>query len=253
MYEEILIKVGLTQDQAKIYEVLLKKGVMPASKAALNAGLKRSLGYKVLEQLVSLGLVEKIDKKVALYIPVHPSKIKELIQKKDSELKIIEASLSGALGLMVSDYNLNSGKPNVRFFEGEDGMKKVLEDSLTAKEVIFSYADAEAVEKYIFDINKKYKADRIKYNIKKKILLLDSEFGRNFIRDYDKAVTELKIMPSAPDAFHTVMQIYDNKVSYITLSDVEMIGVIIEDPYIYKMHKQVFQYMWDIAPTTFYK
>ena len=40
------------------------------------------------------------------------------------------------------------------------------------------------------------------------------------------------------------MQIYDNKISYLTLSDKEMIGVIIEDKYIYKMHKDLFEYMW---------
>ena len=81
MYEEILIKSGLTRDQAKIYEVLLKNGVLPASKISLKAGLKRGLGYKIIEQLVVLGLVEKIDKKVALFAPNHPSKIKELLKK----------------------------------------------------------------------------------------------------------------------------------------------------------------------------
>ena len=43
------------------------------------------------------------------------------------------------------------------------------------------------------------------------------------------------------------MQIYDNKVSYITLSDKEMIGVIIEDKHIYTMNRDLFDFNWELA------
>ena len=247
MYEELLIKTGLTQDQAKIYEVLLKGGVIPASKAALNAGLKRGLGYKVIEQLVSLGLVEKIDKKVALFAPAHPSKIKDLLKKRSEELEITEASLSGTLGLMTSDYNLNSGKPNIQFFEGEDGMKKVLEDSLYSKEEIFSYADMIAVQKYIPKINEWYVAEREKKGIAKKVILPDTPEARAILSSYHTEITKSKVIKLDVQPLESVMQIYDNKVSYITLAKGQMIGVIIEDQRIYEMQKAIFNFTWGKA------
>jgi len=245
MYEEILIKTGLTPDQAKIYEVLLKKGVMPTSKASLTAGLKRGLGYKVIEQLVSLGLVEKIDKKVALFAPCHPSKIKELIQKRDDELKTTEASLTGMLGLMVSDYNLNSGKPNIQFFEGEEGMKKVLEDSLYSHEEILSYADMMAVQKYIPEINTWYSDQREKRGVMKKVILPDSPETRKILLTYHTAVTKSKLIKLEAMPFESIMQIYDGKVSYITFSKDQMIGIIIENQSIYETQKALFNFTWN--------
>ena len=245
MYEEILIKTGLSADQAKIYEVLLRGGVMPASKASLKTGLKRGLGYKVIEQLVSLGLVEKIDKKVALYTSCHPSKIKELLQKKVKELEITEASLSGNLGLMISDYNLNFGMPNIRFFEGEEGIKKVMEDSLYSREEILSYSDIISVQKYIAKINDWYVEQREKKGILKRAILLDTPEARALLATYHKGVTNVKLMKLKAAPFESIMQIYDGKVSYITLSKDQMIGVIIESHAIYEMHKIIFNFNWD--------
>ena len=43
------------------------------------------------------------------------------------------------------------------------------------------------------------------------------------------------------------MQIYDGKISYISLSEGQMIGTIIEDQAIYKMHKALFDFTWSRA------
>ena len=48
--------------------------------------------------------------------PATPSKIKELIQNKEDELRTIGASLSGAIGPMISDYNLTSGQTKCAVF-----------------------------------------------------------------------------------------------------------------------------------------
>jgi len=246
-YEEILKGANLTSDQAKIYEVLLKGGVMPASKASLRAGLKRGLGYKVIEQLVSLGLVEKIDKKVALFAPNHPSKLKELLQKKEDELKSAESSLSGMLGQMVSDYNLTTGKPNVQFFEGEEGVRRCVEDSLYSKEEILSYADITAINKNIPKLNAWYVEQREKKGIAKRGILLDTPEARKILTSYHTEITDTRLIKTANTPFETVMQIYDGKVSYITFSNGQMIGVIIENEAIYQMHKDLFNFTWEKA------
>lgn len=249
IYEELLTKTGLSSDQAKVYETLLKGGVMPASKAALKAGLKRGLGYKVIEQLVSLGLVEKIDKKVALFAPNHPSKIKELVQRKEEELKTIDASLSSILGMMASDYNLTTGKPNIQFFEGYNGAAKVIDDCLTATTPVLSYVDFESVMKYIPELNKEHLAKRLKLGIEKRTLLIDSPKTRELISGYDQSVTDIKLITHQAKPFQSVMYIYNNKISYITISSADdMIGVIIEDERITTMHRYLFEHLWNITP-----
>ena len=79
----ILEKSGLTQEQAKIYLFLLSKGLSPAKLISKQTGIGRALTYKILAQLIELGLTEKRENfgKIAMFFPNHPSKIKELAEK----------------------------------------------------------------------------------------------------------------------------------------------------------------------------
>ncbi len=249
-YEQLLEQIGLSTDEAKVYETLLKNGIMPAGNIPLKCGLKRGLVYKILTSLEKQGFIEKIDSpgKVALFSVTHPGKLREKLLKKEEENKAAEAALGGIMGSLVSDYNLFKGKPNVQFFEGVAGIEKVLDDSLYATEEIYSYADGESVVKYIPEINKKYVADREKLKIKKKIIIFDTENAQKIFKDFHETITEIKFISCKTSPFQSVMQIYNNKVSYITLSEKEMIGLIVEDPHIYSMHRFMFEKFWALTP-----
>jgi hypothetical protein len=148
---------------------------------------------------------------------------------------------------MISDFNLLSGKPNVQFFEGLEGIRKVLEDSLTSVETIDAYSDIESIEKYIPEINKDYVEKRRKFNIKKRGLILDTQKARELLQGYNPDITENRFIKCSltPSTTQTIMQIYDNKVSYITLGENFYIGMIIESPNIYQLQKYLFQTMWE--------
>jgi sugar-specific transcriptional regulator TrmB len=208
------------------------------------------LAYKIIEQLIALGLVEKRENigKVTLFFPTHPGKLRELVQRREEELKKAEASLGGIMGKMVSDFNLLSGKPNVQFYEGMDGMKKVLEDSLTAEGEILAYSDIVAIQKYIPEVNADYVAKRRKFGVKKKGLIFDSPEARKILEGYNPDITENKFIKFKADPSKTIMQIYDNKISYITLSENQMIGVIVEDKQIASLHRNLYEYLWNTIP-----
>lgn len=246
-YEELLTKTGITKDQALIYETLLKNGVLPASKIALKVGIKRGLCYKILDELLLIGLAEKIDKKVALFAPAHPAKIKDIVKQKSEELETTQSALTSILGAMTSDYNLFLGKPNVRFFEGINGLIESANDSLDSKTEILEYIDNKSVAENIPEFNEKYSKQRKTKNIKKKLLCVDSPFNRERAQKIASENTEIRFVESEP--FATVMQIYDNKVSYITLDKERMIGIVIESQEVYQMHKTVFESQWQKAKT----
>src|SRR3989344_7488484 len=249
-YRQSLTQAGLTAHQAAIYEVLVQKGALPASKLAFEAKLSRPLAYKVLDELISLGLVEKHEapRSVARFAAAHPLKLKEIADKRFAAAESAKSAVEGTLGKLISDFNLQSGKPGVRFFEGVEGIQAVLDDSLTAQTEIYSYADLESIEKYISDINKKYVRERERKQIQKKGIVVDTPFARNFLKNYAPGVTETKLIARDMSAFHTVMQIYDGKISYITLSEENLIAVIIADPRIYEMHRELFLHTWNATP-----
>lgn len=205
--------------------------------------------YKVLSQMEATGLAEKKEEKGAVtrFNAVHPLKLKEMTEQKGKQAQSALQALEAVMADLSSHYNLAAGKPGVRFYEGLEGVNRVLEDSLSAKEEIYSYADLESIDSYIPEINKEYVKKRERLKIKKKGIVLDTPFARKFLENYYPGITETRLIKGAATPFTTVMQVYDNKISYITLSKENVIGVIIEDPHIYAMHKYLFEYLWERA------
>jgi len=251
MYEQSLIQLGLTYTQAATYEVLLKNGPLPASKIAQKTEFKRGLTYKILEELIKFGLIQKeeVDKKVALFQAKHPNELREFAEKKQQEAKDAKNALEGILPAIVSEFNLASNKPGILFFEGEEGIKKVINDTLSSKTTIYTYADMEEVNRHIKKINAEYAKKRDRLKIDKKVLLVDSDYTKEFLKSYQKTNLDIRFVRNIPH-FTTIMQIYDNKVSYTTLSKDKMIGIIIQDQNIYLMHKVLFENMWENAKIT---
>ena len=248
-YQESLKQAGLNRDQAAVYEALVKMGPSPASDIALSAGIGRPLAYKVLDGLISFGLVEenKEPKKVARFAPAHPLKLKEVVEKRLDQAKGAQTALEGVLGKLTSDFNLQSGKPGVRFFEGIDGIREVAWDTLTTKGELRMYADVEAIRKFIPELNAEYIKERTKRGIKKRTLVLDTDGSREYLRGGPPDLTDTRLIKTDESPFQTDMHIYDGKVSYITLSEEHLVGIIIADPHIYATHKYLFDFMWEKA------
>lgn len=248
-YYEYLILAGLSPQQALVYESLIKTGARPASKIANDVHIERVIAYRVLDQLLELNLAIKKDGpgKVAMFEAAHPSRLEELVSKREQQAKLAGEQLRGVIHSLTSDYSLSIGKPGVQFFEGKDGVWEVLKDSLTARDVIYSYADIESIEKYIKEINNKYAAARERLKIKKQGIVLDTQFNRKILASYHKTVTNTKLIQYDAPPFASIMQIYDGKISYITLEPTRMLGIIISDPNVYAMHKWLFEWSWSVA------
>lgn len=247
-YLQILTQAGLKGDQAIVYEVLLKNGPKKASQLGSLVTFKRSLSYKILNELVEMGLVVKKEepRKVAVFEPAHPLKIKDWVQKQQEQFKNADLALSGFLPKLISEFNLTLGMPGIQIEEGLEGAQKVLADSLSARTEIYSYIDSEAVNKQYPEVNKQYIGQRNKTGIKKKMIMVDSQFVREHIKSFNKQTTAVRVI-SSPSPFTAIMQIYDSKCSYITLQGKNIISVIFDNPNISRMHKTLFEVMWGSA------
>lgn len=242
-FEQHLVQAGLSGEQARLYESLIKNGPSPASDAARRAKVSRTLGYKVLGELIALGLVNKREDagKVALFTAAHPLKLKELIEKREREAKDAFTALEGVLGQMTSEYNIAGGRPGVQFYEGDEGVRKILEDSLTSKTEILQYADVEIIETRFKKINEDYLRTRAKRGITKKLIVIDSDFTRRLYATVtEEAKSEVRAIEKSDVPFDVALQIYDGKISYLTLRAETPIGVIIADQSIYEMHRHLF-------------
>ena len=246
---EILKRIGLSDAELLIYEVLLNCGELSAGQIIEKTKLKRGDSYNKIYELIKKGLVEEYSKgKIKGFRLEHPNKVQEYIEKRENELEATRREVAAIMPNLVSTFNLAYHKPGVKYFEGDDSFRKMMGDSLSAKEVIYSYVDPEGVDKYLKpEVNRKYIRDCEKHGIRKKILVEDNQSNRERYSKLDIMHTEIRYIGTDLPNFSTTMQIYDNKITFHTLKPDSVLGIIIEDQLIYRLQRALFEIIWNNA------
>jgi len=255
MFKKIFLKSGLSPTQADILDYLYQNKEDRASGIARKIKKSRAIVYRDLDEMVKLKLVEKIEEpeKVAVFKIEHPSNIEKFFNKKEDQIKKDRDLFQNYLPDMVSSYNLINNKPGIRYYEGKEGIEIVAKDSLTAKGMIYSYIDTETVLNEIADFANFYTKERLQKKITKKIIEPDKKFIRSYLpknneSEFDKkSLTQTKLLAQNVFNMNTIVQIYDNKISYINFSGKDIISIIIEDPSIADFHKKIFEFNWENA------
>ncbi len=255
MYQGQLLNIGLTKTQANTLDYLLENGENKARDIARAVKQPRGAIYKALEELLELGLVEKIEKprEVARFRPLHPRKLEKVLEKRENILRQSKGILDEILPNLTSAYNLTVNRPGVRFYEGEEGFKKVLYDTLTSKTEIYMVINREALKDQdkFREINEEYKNRRIRAGIRKKIIRVGKKTEETIgmpssDKEYE-AVTQIKYADKDVIPFKASIQIYDNKISYQLIDGNNIIGILIEDQNIFELHKATFEILWASA------
>ena len=253
MYEQQLSQIGLNKEQAVIYEIMLKNGSLTAGKIAGKGPFKRGVVYKILDQLVDLNLIEKGQKpgKPAKFSPLHPLKIKEMIKIQEQKYKDAQLILDGIMPGLSSDFNLITGKPNVRFFEGIEGIKEVLKDSLfqNPKKKILAFSDVAGYADYLKEWNSDYYApQRKRLQIYEKAIIPNNQKALEFMKGYQaNELTDVLFVDSESYPFSTEVNIYSDKISFVTFSKKTHIGVIVENKEVFETLTSIFDFCWEIG------
>lgn len=248
MYLDLLKQAGLSEKEAVVYEKILQTGPLTAGKLVKQVPFKRGDVYYLLSTLKQKGLLgEELKGGLLTYSLAPVEKLDELVRAEQEKQELTRKAIASALPNLRSLYNLSMKRPGVRFFEGNKGVLEALHDSLSSKTEILSIGDIDSILRYHPEVSKAYAKRRGQMNIVKRGLALDTPTARKYLSDHYKSITTTKLIKLPNDArFEALMQIYDGKVSYITFP--ENIAVIIEDRIIYKMHRLLFDYLWEATP-----
>ena len=253
MFSNELQNLGLTKTQAGVLDYLFEHGEAKAGDIAKNVSHPRGVVYKTLEELLALELVEKLEKEnqIARFRAAHPQNIEQVLEEKEKKLDQNKKAWQELLPQLVSSYNLTLNKPGIKFYEGEEGLEKVLYDTLTSKTEVYLFFNREAMaEEDNFDeINKEYKKRRIKAGVRKKIIRVGKKPELTFGVADDKydALTEIRYLEKVTYPFKANIHVYDGKISYLIMEKGKVIGILVQDKNIYELNKSWFEMMWDIA------
>jgi len=259
MLTGILKKIGLNEKESQVYLSLLELGAQPASIIGRKANINRSTTYLVLESLIKIGYVnEHVRADVKYFAAADPQIIVQNLEQQEHK---IDANREEFIELLPEFYALTnplSIKPRIRFYEGEEGVKRAMNDTLNASESLYAWSAfdswfkaPQSLQKYIKEYAK-LRAE--KYKIPVKVIVRDTPEVRKYLlkqyptlEDDKDPLMEIRWVPKGIPAFNNETNIYDDKVSIVSLARNELLGIIIESHEIAQLHKAIFQMSWNSA------
>lgn len=250
LYSDILLRLGLNENEAKIYELLLLKGETKARDLLEDSGLSRGNVYNVLTSLTARGLIQVTEGKQQHYKVVDPTQLSALVDDKKRSIDRLNAEFQAELPKLLSTYSLTTGKPTVRVFEGVEGFVDAIEDTIIKDQEILAYIDAHAITGAIADADTRYVHRRIKRKIFKRILIADTSASHEYIGADPVPYTSTAFVQDFPDEFGISVQVYGDSVLFLSIASERIISVIVDDPRIAEFHRKLFEFHWRQAVKT---
>lgn len=234
--ENALKQFGLSEKQAKIYLATLELGSAPVNLIAKKSEIPRPTCYDLLESLCKQGIASNFIKKKTRYYSVDdPRQIVHLAQQK---AKILEETLPQ----LEAIYGLAKERPKVRFYQGKEGMKQILEEVLKDKQECLCFSSADDLFETLGDDFLKFVQQRIKLKIPTRVILKDSPVARERQRLGLKELRKVKIIPNEFN-YHGMIFIFGNKIAFFSFVK-DYMAVIIESKELSAIQQAMFECIW---------
>jgi len=243
MYEELLRDIGLSPNEARVYEALLSAGESSVQNISLKSKVHRRNVYDSLAKLVEKGLASEIfvrgEKR---FKAINPNKLLELLKEK-------EERITRALPQMQAKYAFKEEKEEAYFYRGTEGFKVYLQNILETKETAY-FIGAKAfwldarLRHYIVRFEKERRRLGIKF-----MNLFDYEVKEQKSEILKLVGKPYKFLPKEYSS-NTAVDIFgDYVVTFVGVKpgelDEEPVMFVLKSRRLADGYRKFFQFMWD--------
>jgi len=241
--KNLLIDVGLKEKEADVYLAILALGQGTASKIARRAHIVRTTVYDILSSLFDKGLVTLTGKEPKQeYVAESPDNLKIFLESRLGQMKTDLLDAERELIPQLKSIHSVGNRPKVMFYEGEEGMRRVYEDTLTSSEPIRAYADIGNMYRGLPGYFPEYFRRRAEKKIKIRAVIPNTKEGRER-KSLDAAeLRESALVPEEIFHFTPEINVYDHKVMIASWK--EKLGIIIESAEIAEAMKTIYELAW---------
>jgi sugar-specific transcriptional regulator TrmB len=234
--------IGFSEKEVVVYLALLFLGKGTVTEISRKAGINRPTGYHILASLSSKELVKVSGKEPKQeYVAESPDQIEKLLVNKIEENQKFINEARKIIPELKSLHNVVD-RPKVFFYEGEEGLEKVYEDTLTSHEPIRGYATVDDMHKGLKNYFPEYYKRRTKAGISIRAITPKTEIGIERQSHDKEEMREMALVPADKYYFSPEINIYDNKVMIASWR--EKLGIIIESSEIADAMKKIYELAW---------
>jgi sugar-specific transcriptional regulator TrmB len=229
--QNLLSALGLTDKEQTIYIASLKHGPQSASTLSKRTGLARSTVSFIFNELIKKGFGNKNTKeKTTYYSVIQPESLEYIILEKQAESKRQMQEFKDLLPLLNSIQNQFSQVPKVQYYEGVDGLCRILDDFCKIDQTVLYISSHNnmhpKIRKYVYDV---YLPICNKQSHKNKIILNEGKKSDEYKQKASKAYDEFIFTNPEKYKFSLTTAIYGDKVAFWSYDPKDMSGVIIEN------------------------
>lgn len=241
-----LINYGLSDTEARVYCSCLALDGESVDKISKHADVNRTSCYPILERLKDMGLISQVKKRgKTIFQASRPEKFYDLLDEKKEHIENIFTDLR-------SLFDISRGRPDVRFHEGAEGLKTVLNTMLDEAKEILIFGESDSFVKAIPGWMETYVERRAKKNIKVKLLLKASPHAIKSVKQIHSAneqirkLTKVRMLPPAYKIEYSGFDVYNNKIVLYSFEK-QNNAVVIENNLISEMMRTVYGILWETA------
>lgn len=238
--KEYVRKIGLTENEARVYLTLLEFGPSQAGLISRKSGLHRRVIYDTTEMLIKRGLIGYILKNnKKTFQASNPNRLLEILREKEESIKELIPN-------MMAFYNQTKEKEETNFYKGKNGLKTVFEEQLELPKnseilIISPFPLAYDILPFYF---KWYDKRRKEKRIKSKIIFHKTAPTKEKLPKIP--LSEIRFL-SEKYASPMAINIYADKVAIILWSRENPFAVVIKQKEIAEGYKNYFELMWGVA------
>lgn len=249
--EQALIKLGLSEKEAKVYLSTLELGEDTVQNIGKKAGVNRATTYVILEKLMGLGLVSSVENdKKAKFIAESPSELSNILESEKREIEGRRANLDEVMSQLMAVYNTKKGKPIVRYFEGADGLEtldRLGQEAFQGKSEILSIMPVDLIEKQFPNRRKSAVSYRVKMGVKSRTIYTH-ESGPIPDSVNQAELREAVFLPRDQFPIDATIHIHPGwGIKFFHFEPGNYFGVMIQNPSIAKNMKLLFELAWEAA------
>lgn len=243
-----LTKAGLDEKEIKVYLYSLSNGPQHATSIGKYCNITRTNVYDIVKKLEKKGLCYNMGALYGRKIKANPpSHLKELMETKEKELKLLKDELDDVLPDFKQLENLKyNDKTNVSYFEGKESIKKIFIMALhsTKKNIIIAGSELDIIEalgeEFVINFHTKRTANKIKlYALRPG----DKRRNHEIFIDDTKYLREVRLRPEGEVRLKSVLILWDSYIAFCSFKD-EPFGTLIENEQMSIMQKSWFDYIW---------
>jgi len=242
-----LKNIGFSENEAKVYMAMLELGPATMLEISAKAGINRPTAYVQVEALKKLGLVSTQTKgKKQLFMAESPDQLESIMESKRTELEQKKGELGKILPELLALFNLGDSKPEVRFFEGKEGLIRMREEFLKTKEKkMIGIMSLDDVFNIFSDSPGTYSKRRISKGIHAKSIYTYSK-GPIYKENDPAMLREARYISPEKLPFNVDITIYDDVVAIAALRG-RISGAMIRHQEIANSFKNFLNLIWNLA------